>query len=71
MAEEYDTVAGPVILEPDSPGRWRAFLKREHRFLGTVELVSEVGEYEVTVAGRKPQSCANLRAAVQVIGSAG
>lgn len=71
MAEEYDTVAGKVVLEPDAPGRWRAFTKRGHRFLGTIELENADGEYTATVTGRKPQVCANLKAAVQVIGSVG
>lgn len=71
MAEEYDTVAGKVVLEPNGAGRWEAFTKRGHRFLGTIELASADGEYTATVAGRKPQTCANLKAAVQVIGSVG
>lgn len=71
MAEEYDTVAGKVILEPNAPGHWRAFTKKGHRFLGTIELESADGKYAATMTGRSPQLCANLRAAVQVIGSAG
>lgn len=68
---EFSTVAGTVVLEPVGHGRWSVLTKRGKRFLGTVELEDVDGRYSATVAGRPPQVCANLKAAVQVVGSAG
>lgn len=71
MAEEFTTVAGTVVLEPNGAGRWNVFTKKRSRFLGTVQLVTEDGRYEAAPAGRKAQECANLKAAVQVVGANG
>lgn len=71
MVEEFSTVAGAVILEANGVGRWNVFMKRGHRFLGAIELEDADGRYVAAPAGRKPQVCPNLKAAVQVVGSAG
>lgn len=66
MTQQFNTAAGPVVLEPTGSDQWGVFASNQGgRFIGTIKKVGS--EFIATPEGGRPIACKDLGEAAQIV----